>query len=412
MITSLDVTGSVYPYKYKGSSRQTEVRTGVGYKRYIQKYMFDGPLSEVEYRAFLNMWLCRFIFCGKANEPTLNHIIMAEDLAVGNLIPLGKYLLGSVYHMVHQTTYLMHTSQKISCVNGPWWFVQMWLQLYMHQIVGIDLNNWHFPSANYKEGEIQITKGCQTYGEAASIVSIDQNIRQLFELFFKGFTNPLWLPYLNNDNLTLPCVFSFEVGCNDVKSIAIFNIFIHPCILPAEFSGGRQNQSTFEYYQPNMMDRQLGCGQVPPRLFFHEFLKPREDIKESLQAKRVFEYQCSSTIYAPRPFVPITIAHPSFTSWWQEFHDHTFNVPVHSLCLELMPDFQPISEVIYLFFPLSQSCLSLLIRILCHFLQDTVPAPRARTISYNIAGPISALGFHSTLGSTDVQICHIRPHYH
>jgi hypothetical protein len=48
--------------------------------------------------------------------------------------------------------------------------------------------------------------------------------------------------------LTLPCEYSFEAGCNDVKSIAIFNIFIHPCILPAEFSGGRQNQSTFEYY--------------------------------------------------------------------------------------------------------------------------------------------------------------------
>jgi hypothetical protein len=145
-----------------------------------------------------------------------------------------------------------------------------------------------------------------------------------------------------------------------------------------------------------MMARQLGCDQVPPRLFLHEFLKPREDIKESLQAKRVFEYQCSSTVYAPRPFMPISIAHPSFTSWWQEFHDHTFNVPVYSLCLELMHDFQPISEVIYLFFPLSQSCPSLLIRILCHFLQDTMSAPHARTISYNIAGPISALGFHST----------------
>jgi hypothetical protein len=54
----------------------------------------------------------------------------------------------------------MHTSQKITCVNGPWWFVQMWLQLYMHQIVAIDLNNWHFPSTNYKEGETQSTKGC------------------------------------------------------------------------------------------------------------------------------------------------------------------------------------------------------------------------------------------------------------
>jgi hypothetical protein len=52
---------------------------------------------------------------------------------------------------------------------------------------------------------------------------------------------------LENDNLTLPCEFSFEAGCNDVKSVAIFNTFIHPCILPAEFCGGRQIQSTFEY---------------------------------------------------------------------------------------------------------------------------------------------------------------------
>jgi hypothetical protein len=108
MITSLDITGSVYPYKYKGSSKQKGVKTGVGYKRYIQKHMSDGPLSKVEYWAFLR--LCRFIFYGKANEPTLKHIVMAEDLAVGNLIPLGKYLLGSVYHMLHQTTHLMHTS--------------------------------------------------------------------------------------------------------------------------------------------------------------------------------------------------------------------------------------------------------------------------------------------------------------
>jgi hypothetical protein len=60
-----------------------------------------------------------------------------------------------------------------------------------------------------------------------------------------------------------------------------------------------------------------------------------------------------------------------------------------------MPDFHPISEVIYLFSPLFQSCLSLLITIFCHFLQDTTPAPLARTISYNIACPISALGYQS-----------------
>jgi hypothetical protein len=123
MMTGLDVTGSMYPYKYKNSIRQRGVKTGSGYKQYIQNHMSDGSLTDVEYRVFLNMWLCRFIFCGKANEPTLNHIAMAEDLTTGHAIPLGKYLLGSVYHMLHQTTHLMHTSQKISCVNGPWWFV-------------------------------------------------------------------------------------------------------------------------------------------------------------------------------------------------------------------------------------------------------------------------------------------------
>jgi hypothetical protein len=108
----------------------------------------------------------------------------------------------------------------------------------MHQIVGINLNNRHFPSSSHREGEVQITRGCQTYGEAASTISIDQNVSQLFELFFRGFINPLWLPYLGNDNLTLPYEFSFETGCHDARFIEIFNIFIHPCILLAEFCGG------------------------------------------------------------------------------------------------------------------------------------------------------------------------------
>jgi hypothetical protein len=43
--------------------------------------------------------------------------------------------------------------------------------------------------------------------------------------------------------------------------------------------------------------------------------------------------------------VPIAITHPSFILWWQELHDHIFNVPVHPLCLELMFDFHPTSEV-------------------------------------------------------------------
>jgi hypothetical protein len=345
MITGLDIIGSVQPWNFKNSSRQTGVKPGNGYKQYILKHMKDNPLGEIEYRAFLNMWLCRFVFCGKANEPTLNHIVMASHLAGGNRLPLGKFFLGSVYHMLHQTVTQMYTGQRISCVNGPWWFVQMWLQLHMHQIIGVDLNSRFFPLSNHLEGEPQATRGCQNYGEAASTVLIQQDISQLFELFFKGFPNPLWLPYLGNDTLTFPVEFSFEPGHQDRRFLEIFNIIIRPCILPAEFNGGRLNVSTYEYYQPNVMARQLGCGQMPPRLFLHEFLKPREEIKELMQSSRVFNYVCSPTVYTC-PFMPTTIAHPTFNSWWQEFHDHIFSEPVHVFCAELVPDFLPTSEVI------------------------------------------------------------------
>jgi hypothetical protein len=60
-----------------------------------------------------------------------------------------------------------------------------------------------------------------------------------------------------------------------------------------------------------------------------------------------------------------------------------------------MPNFHQISEVIYLFF-LSFSTMSFFTdQDLLLFWQDTVPAPLARKISYNIAGPISALGYQS-----------------
>jgi hypothetical protein len=45
MITGLDVSGSVYPWDFKGSTRQTGVKEGSGYKSYIQNHMKDGRLG-------------------------------------------------------------------------------------------------------------------------------------------------------------------------------------------------------------------------------------------------------------------------------------------------------------------------------------------------------------------------------
>jgi hypothetical protein len=59
-----------------------------------------------------------------------------------------------------------------------------------------------------------------------------------------------------------------------------------------------------------------------------------------------------------------------------------------------MPDFHPSLEVIYLF-PSFSIMPFFSDQDSVFFLQDIAPAPLARTISYNIEGPISALGYQS-----------------
>jgi hypothetical protein len=75
-----------------------------GWKGYISKNMKTGSVSAREHAAFLNMWLEKFIFCGKTVGPTSNNLKLAETLATSNSVPLGKHLLGSVYYLLHQVS--------------------------------------------------------------------------------------------------------------------------------------------------------------------------------------------------------------------------------------------------------------------------------------------------------------------
>ena len=79
-----------------------ETKSIGGWKGYIGKNMKTGSVSDREHTAFLNMWLEKFIFCGKTVGPTNSNLKLAETLPTGNPVPLGKYLLGSVYHLLHQ----------------------------------------------------------------------------------------------------------------------------------------------------------------------------------------------------------------------------------------------------------------------------------------------------------------------
>ena len=113
-----------YDFLSAGSKKLAKISDCTGWASYILNHIGDGSIvDEREHVAFLNMWLENFIFCGSYCGPTYNHKYMAERLAVGNEIPLEKYLLGSVYHLMHQVSVQLLKNEPVHTISGPWWLI-------------------------------------------------------------------------------------------------------------------------------------------------------------------------------------------------------------------------------------------------------------------------------------------------
>ena len=93
------------------ASFKIETKSIGRWKGYIGKNMNTESVSVREHTAFLNMWLEKLIFCGKAVGPTSNNLKLVETLAIGNSVPIGKHLLGSVYHLLHQVSSRLRKNQ-------------------------------------------------------------------------------------------------------------------------------------------------------------------------------------------------------------------------------------------------------------------------------------------------------------
>ena len=160
MPTGLNISASDRPYDLLSKPDfKFDTRNIGGWKGYVDKYSKTGAADLREHAAFLNMWLEKFILCGKTIGPTSNTLKMAETLASGSHIPLGKHLLGSVYCLLHHVAAKLRADQPIGNLGGPWWFIQLWLNMYMHKTMNLDLKKMSFPSETYAEGQpIQVCR--------------------------------------------------------------------------------------------------------------------------------------------------------------------------------------------------------------------------------------------------------------
>jgi hypothetical protein len=139
------------------------------------------------------------------------------------------------------------------------------------------------------------------------------------------------------------------------------------------------NLPTYEFYNPSFMARQFALGQLPPRLFFMNTLKLREDISEPMEALRFFQLGSDLPSFHLHEWAMAIFSSSLFDSWWQEWRSHLFCSPVHPNCLALDEDFAFYSEVIHYIFLSNKLSNKFSCRFTQQILQDPESIPQVLT---------------------------------
>jgi len=135
----------------------------------------------------------------------------------------------------------LSADEPIDNMGGPWWFIQLWLNLYTHKAMGRDLRNSVFPS-DFAGDAKATTCRCMSFGEAALAFPSSSTSRattaQLFKSFYHGFNREgiIWFAYNDDEEFELP-IFRFLNTNTDNKDT--FDAIITPGILPISFHSGR-----------------------------------------------------------------------------------------------------------------------------------------------------------------------------
>jgi len=354
------------------------------------------------------MWLDKFVFCDRSAGPTSVYLSVAERLANCGRFPLGRYLLGSAYHLLHQVAKKLLLGQSIGNLGGPWWFINMWLSLHMHKSLEFDLFAQRFPWDIAEDHELDeeesATRSPLKFGEAAIVLpgtggNADQ-VSRFFQTLYEGLTREqrAWMPYEDPDT-RFPLTFHpFNDALN--KDREVMMAIITPRAIPVNFFGsGKTSNLTYEFYNPSALARQLAFGQLPITLCYADAIKPREIITNHLEWIRVAQLPPNAdTDVDLSAWIPALFITQAYKQWWEEWKEHLFCRSALTCRGMIDPQYKVTDNTVSTLIPMLQSLYCLfpsVIHILCHMQVDDSPPLISRSgkpIELLPSGPISLIG--------------------
>ena len=147
--------------------------------------------------------------------------------------PAYKLFLGETYRCLHLMTTNLLNQRKLR-TGGPWWFIQLWAQLYFqHQIP-------NFQSLPVQPDENGKPIRCTSYGQAlfslpgSRLNSTDA--ANWFRIFYKGLENPLYFPFTESEAFENPTAFRLDSFADDNSTRHLYSLMIRPGFLPVGMS--------------------------------------------------------------------------------------------------------------------------------------------------------------------------------
>jgi len=162
------------------------------------------------------------------------------------------------------------------------------------------------------------------YGEAIIVLpGIDANEKQIgrfFQTLYDGLSKyqRAWMPYEDAES-RFPLTFHFADDAlnkdNDIKMA----IITPRANLENNFGSGKNTSTTYEFYNPLALARQLAFGQLPIKLCYADVVKPREVMTSGLEWIRIAQLQpdADMTNIDLSAWVPALFITQSYKRWWE-----------------------------------------------------------------------------------------------
>jgi hypothetical protein len=239
-------------------------------------------------------------------------------------------------------------SQNKLRTGGPRWFIQLWAHLYSQGFIPNfpSLANNSFPDQSGRQ--IRCTSFDQALYSLPGGKLNPLDTSQWFRIFYRGLENPIFFPYTESEIFESPATFRLADFTNDVDTRCLYSIMIHPCLLPVGMStSNRIIKPRYEFYQPVVVARQFGLGQVPPHFLLHHLTSNRVDLPDAVTTQR-----CYSLVLDLLILIPVDLAFTSspidFESWWSMRKTHVFRRALGPMLQQIHAEYEVPEEEILL----------------------------------------------------------------